>query len=125
MDLYSRQVVGWSMLFRMRTDLVLKALLMAVWRRKPRPGLLIHSDQGSQYTGHEWRSFIKAHGLVCSMNCRGSCRELFPVAQARVYQAEDLCNAGQGAGRCLRLHRSLLQHSAPAWLQRRPVSGNV
>lgn len=74
-DLYSRQVVGWSMQPQMRTDLVLKALLMAVWRRKPKPGLLIHSDQGSQYTGHEWQNFIKAHGLVCSMSRRGNCHD--------------------------------------------------
>ena len=74
-DLYSRQVVGWSMRSRMHSDLVLKALLMAVWRRKPEPGLLIHSDQGSQYTGHEWQSFIKAHKLVCSMSRRGNCHD--------------------------------------------------
>lgn len=74
-DLYSRQVVGWSMQPQMRTDLVLKALLMAVWRRKPDPGLVIHSDQGSQYTGYEWQNFIKAHGLVCSMSRRGNCHD--------------------------------------------------
>jgi putative transposase len=47
-DLYSRQVVGWSMQSRMHSDLVLKALMMAIWKRKPGPGLIIHSDQGSQ-----------------------------------------------------------------------------
>ena len=72
-DLYSRQVVGWSMQSRMHTDLILKALLMAVWRRKPKPGVLIHSDQGSQYTGHEWQKFLKDHKLVCSMSRRGNC----------------------------------------------------
>lgn len=74
-DLYSRQVVGWSMQSRIHTDLVLKALLMAVWRRKPEPGGIIHSDQGSQYTGHEWQKFIKEHGLVCSMSRRGNCHD--------------------------------------------------
>lgn len=73
-DLYSRQVVGWSMQSRMQSDLVLKALMMALWRRKPKPGLLIHSDQGSQYTGYEWQSLISAHGLVCSMSRRGNCQ---------------------------------------------------
>lgn len=86
-DLYSRQVVGWSMQSRIDADLVLKALLMAVWRRKPRPGLLTHSDQGGQYTGHDWQSFIQTHGMVCSMSRRGNChdnagRELLPAAQA-------------------------------------------
>ena len=74
-DLYSRQVVGWSMQSRIHADLVLKALLMAVWRRKPKPGLVIHSDQGSQYTGHDWQSFIKTHGMVCSMSRRGNCHD--------------------------------------------------
>lgn len=72
-DLYSRKVIGWSMKPTSARAVVLDALLMAVWRRKPEPGLLIHSDQGSQYTGHEWQSFIKAHQLVCSMSRRGNC----------------------------------------------------
>lgn len=75
LDLYSRHVVGWSMQSRIHADLVLKALLMAVWRRKPNPGLVIHSDQGSQYTGHEWQKFLKEHGLVCSMSRRGNCHD--------------------------------------------------
>ena len=54
---------------------MLKALLMAVWRRKPKPGLLVHSDQGSQYTGHEWQKFIKDHELICSMSRRGNCHD--------------------------------------------------
>ena len=74
-DLYSRQVVGWSMQSRIQADLVLKALLMAVWRRKPNPGLVMHSDQGSQYTGHDWQNFIQAHGMVCSMSRRGNCHD--------------------------------------------------
>lgn len=74
-DLYSRQVVGWSMQSRIHADLVLKALLMAVWRRKPKPGLIVHSDQGSQYTGHEWQKFIKDHELICSMSRRGNCHD--------------------------------------------------
>jgi putative transposase len=49
-DLFSRRVVGWSMQSRMTTDLALQALLAAVWRRKPKTKVMIHSDQGSQYT---------------------------------------------------------------------------
>lgn len=75
LDLYSRQVVGWSMQARMHDDLALQALLMAVWRRKPRPGLILHSDQGSQFTGHQWQAFLKAHGIVCSMSRRGNCHD--------------------------------------------------
>jgi putative transposase len=75
LDLFSRQVVGWSMQPRMQADLVLKALVMAVWKRKPEPGLLVHSDQGSQYTGHEWQKFIDDHKLECSMSRRGNCHD--------------------------------------------------
>lgn len=74
-DLFSRQVVGWSMQSRMHTDLVLKALLAAVWRRKPIEMVIVHSDQGSQYTSHEWQSFLKAHNLEPSMSRRGNCHD--------------------------------------------------
>ena len=72
-DLYARRVVGWSMHSRMQTDLVLNALLMAVWRRKPKTKVIIHSDQGSQFTSHEWQSFLSAHNLEPSMSRRGNC----------------------------------------------------
>ena len=75
LDLYSRQVVGWAMQSQMHADLVLQALLAAVWRRKPAPGLMLHSDQGSQFTGAEWQAFLKAHGIVCSMSRRGNCHD--------------------------------------------------
>lgn len=57
----------------MHTDMVFRALLMAVWRRKPPAGLLVHSDQGTQFTGHDWQDFLKAHGLVSSMSRCGNC----------------------------------------------------
>lgn len=56
-------------------DLVIKALLMAVWRRKPSEKAIIHSDQGSQFTRHERQSFLKANHLECSMNRRGNCHD--------------------------------------------------
>lgn len=74
-DLYSRQVVGWAMDGRMQTDLVLQALLAAVWRRKPAPGLMLHSDQGSQFTGQQWQAFLQTHNIVCSMSRRGNCHD--------------------------------------------------
>lgn len=75
LDLFSRQIVGWAMQPTMHADLVLNALVMAMWRRKPLPGLLVHSDQGTQFTGHEWQAFLKAHGLLCSMSRRGNCHD--------------------------------------------------
>lgn len=62
-DLFSRLVVGWSMQPRMQSDLVLRALLAAVWRRKPTDKVIVHSDQGSQYSSYEWQDFLKAHNL--------------------------------------------------------------
>jgi putative transposase len=74
-DLYSRRVVGWSMQSRQTTDLVLQALLMAVWRRKPKTKVLIHSDQGSQFTSIDWASFLRQHNLEHSMSRRGNCHD--------------------------------------------------
>jgi putative transposase len=74
-DLYSRRVVGWSMQSRQTTDLVLQALLMAVWRRKPAGKVLIHSDQGSQFNSIDWSSFLKQHNLEHSMSRRGNCHD--------------------------------------------------
>ncbi|WP_112034631.1 IS3 family transposase [Escherichia coli] len=74
-DLFSRKIIGWSMQSRMTKDIVLNALLMAVWRRNPEKQVLVHSDQGSQYTSHEWQSFLKSHGLEGSMSRRGNCHD--------------------------------------------------
>ena len=74
-DLYARRVVGWSMQSRQTTDVVLQALLMAVWRRKPKSKVLIHSDQGSQFTSMDWASFLKHHNLEHSMSRRGNCHD--------------------------------------------------
>jgi putative transposase len=57
----------------MQTSLELNALLMAVWRRKPTETVVVHSDQGSQFTSHEWREFLTDHNLEASMSRRGNC----------------------------------------------------
>lgn len=75
MDLFSRRVIGWSMGSRITKELVLDALLMAVWRRKPSKMVLVHSDQGSQYTSHDWSEFLKAHRFEGSMSRRGNCHD--------------------------------------------------
>ena len=72
-ELYSRRVVGWSMQSRQTTDLVLQALLMALWRRKPKGKVLIHSDQGSPFNSIDWASFLKQHNLEHSMSRRVNC----------------------------------------------------
>lgn len=74
-DLFSRRVVGWSAQPRMTTDLALQALLAAVWRRKPKARVMIHSDQGSQFTSREWQVFLAQHNLEPSMSRRGNCHD--------------------------------------------------
>ena len=75
LDLFSRQVIGWSMGSRIDTELVLNALLMALWRRQPKEVVLVHSDQGCQFTGHDWQTFLRDHNLVSSMSRRGNCHD--------------------------------------------------
>uniref|UniRef100_UPI0035B0BA33 IS3 family transposase n=1 Tax=Methylocella sp. TaxID=1978226 RepID=UPI0035B0BA33 len=75
LDLFSRRIVGWSMQARQTTNVALQALLAAVWRRKPKGRVLVHSDQGSQFTSMEWTSFLKHHDLEPSMSRRGNCHD--------------------------------------------------
>jgi putative transposase len=75
LDLFSRQVVGWSMSSRIDAELAMNALLMAVWRRKPVEPVMVHSDQGSQYTSKDWRDFLTAHRIEPSMSRRGNCHD--------------------------------------------------
>jgi putative transposase len=73
LDLFSRRVVGWSMNSQMTAQLVMDALLMAIWRRGWPSELLHHSDQGSQYTAEEFQRLLAEHGIQCSMSRRGDC----------------------------------------------------
>jgi len=75
MDLHSRMIIGWSMKPSLARDLVLDALLMAVWRRKPRQPVVVHSDQGSQYGSDDWMRFCRDHRLQPSMSRRGNCHD--------------------------------------------------
>lgn len=74
-DLFSRKVIGWSMKSRITKELALDSLLMAIWRRSPKKKVLVHSDQGSQYTSHDWEAFLSQHGLEGSMSRRGNCHD--------------------------------------------------
>ena len=73
LDLYARNIVGWSMKPTLARELVLDALLMAVCRRQPSDTVLVHSDQGSQYGSDDWRRFCQANHLEPSMSRRGNC----------------------------------------------------
>jgi putative transposase len=67
LDTYSRKIVGWSMANHLRTELVVDALNMAIYTRRPSPGLIHHSDRGSQYTSVEFSSRLSEEGLLPSM----------------------------------------------------------
>jgi putative transposase len=103
-DLHSRKVVGWSMKPTLARELVLDALLMAIWRRKPSKSVIVHSDQGSQYGSDDWQRFCRSHSLEPSMSRRGNCWDN-AVAESffsslkkervrkRVYKTRDLARA--------------------------------
>jgi putative transposase len=73
LDLFTRKIVGWKLSDRMRTDLVTGALEAAYKQQKPKPGLIHHSDRGSQYASHEYRAKLDEYGMVCSMSRKGNC----------------------------------------------------
>jgi transposase InsO family protein len=89
MDLHSRQIVGWAMHKRMKKQLALDALAMAYWRRKPKKGLLHHSDRGSQYACNEYQRQLRNYGMRPSMSRKGNCWDnaptatLFPILEIR------------------------------------------
>ena len=73
LDLFGRRVVGWAFADHMRTELPLKALQRALEARSPAPGLIHHSDRGSQYASREYRQVLRDHQLACSMSRAGDC----------------------------------------------------
>ncbi|MEW9000825.1 IS3 family transposase [Cupriavidus nantongensis] len=78
-DLFNRQVVGWSLQPHMQASLVKDALAMAWWRRRPPPGLIFHSDRGSQYCSHEFQDALKDWGMRSSMSRKGNCWDNAPT----------------------------------------------
>jgi transposase InsO family protein len=73
LDLFSRQVVGWSLSNRMSRELIMNSLRMAIWRRRPAPGLIFHSDRGSQYCSNDFQNMLRIHGMISSMSRKGNC----------------------------------------------------
>ena len=72
-DLFSRRVVGWAVDDNMETDLPLKALDMAIRSRSVAPGLVHHTDRGSQYTSSAYQAALTKHGMICSMSRKAEC----------------------------------------------------
>lgn len=75
LDLYFGLVVGWSMSNVQDRQLVLQAVLMALWQRKDKGSVVLHSDRGCQFTSYEYQRFLNGHNLVCSMSAVGSCAD--------------------------------------------------
>lgn len=79
LDLYTRRIVGWAIAEHMTRQLVLDALRMAIVRRRPAPGLIFHSDRGSQYASEEVRTWLMHHAMLQSMSGTGNCYDKAPM----------------------------------------------
>ena len=113
LDLFNREVVGWSLKPRMTADtlreaatsIVTDALTMAWFRRKPAPGVMHNEDRGSQYASHAFQGKLTEYGMICSMSRKGNCweREACPRGAMRRPRAGSTasrmseCMAGAGA----------------------------
>ncbi len=73
LDLYSRKVIGWATAAAMPADLVCRAMRLALAQRTPAPGLIFHSDRGSQYASAEFQQLLQEHAAVSSMSRVGNC----------------------------------------------------
>ena len=73
MDLYSRKIVGWAMSKSLSSSIAIDALQMAIRNRRPRKGLVHHSDRGIQYACNSYRRLLKRHHIICSMSRKGNC----------------------------------------------------
>jgi putative transposase len=79
LDLFNREVIGWSLKARMKTDIVIDALTMAWFRRQPEAGVMHHSDRGSQYASHAFADKLNEFGMTCSMSRKGNCWDNAPT----------------------------------------------
>lgn len=79
LDLFNREVVGWSLKPSMTADLATDALTMAWFRRRPGPGVVLHSDRGSQYASSAFQAKLAAYGMNCSMSRKGNCWDNAPT----------------------------------------------
>ena len=127
LDVHSRRIVGWAMESHLRTELVVDALQMAVWRRKPAPGLVHHSDQGVQYTALSFSERLKGVGITPSMGRTGERpgqrhgRKLRLYSEGGTAQQTGVPEPSGGEDSDLRVPGDLLQHPPIAlisWLRK-------
>ena len=98
LDLFSRKVVGWAMSETLPQELSMAALNMAIINRKPGPGLLHHSDRGSQYAAHAYRRVLDEQGIRCSMSRKGNCWDNAPMRSFFGSLKTELDGDGEPAG---------------------------
>ena len=126
LDLHSRKIVGWAMAPEMPATLVCAALQMAIAQRNPRPGLIVHSDRGTQYASSAHQALLKKHGLVGSMSRKGNCwdnavmeRFFLNLKMERVWQ-RDYANHGEAindvADYIVNFYNSVRLHSKLGYL---------
>jgi transposase InsO family protein len=114
LDLYSRRVIGWAVSDRLKRDLAIRALDMAVALRRPPPGCIHHTDRGSQYCSGDYQKRLKKHGFLASMSGKGNCydcrrRELLQNAKGRADLAAEMGDKAAGRDCPVRIHQRLLQ----------------
>ena len=73
LDLHSRRIIGWAVSNRMKRNLAIRALKMAIALRSPPKGCIFHSDRGSQYCSHDYQQILREHGFKASMSGKGNC----------------------------------------------------
>ena len=137
LDLHSRKIVGWACAPAMPAALVCAALQMAIAQRNPAPGLIVHSDRGTQYASAEHQAFLAKHGLVGSMSRKGNCwdnavmeRFFLNLKMERVWQKDyanhaeatnDIADYIVGFYNSIRLH-SKLGNMSPNAFERKSTS---
>jgi transposase InsO family protein len=140
LDLHSRKIVGWAMANAMPAALVCAALQMAIIQRNPAPGLIVHSDRGTQYASSEHQALLAQHGLVGSMSRKGNCwdnavmeRFFLNLKAERVWHKDyanhaeatnDIADYIVGFYNSIRLH-SKLGNMSPNAFERESTSKNL
>jgi transposase InsO family protein len=95
MDLFSRKIVGWAMSDKNDSELTCSALNMAIQARAPAPGLICHSDRGSQYACRAYQKLLKKNRILCSMSRRGDCYDNAPAESLFATIKGELLNADE------------------------------
>lgn len=116
LDLFSRRVVGWAMATDLSQQLVHDALQMALRRRQPAPGLLHHSDRGSQYTAHAYQVLLSQHHILPSMSRKGDCYDNAPTESFFATLKSELATPSFPS---LARARSAIFHFIEIWYNRR------